>query len=105
MADSLFQGAIVADAPFAFAGLLRAEGFGGALSLEEASPAVIRAVELGRFCLASAVRFAAGALGGGEAAGEQRARDVESDLFLLACVLMYLCVRTHARTFGLKITR
>ena len=81
LADSLFQGAIVADAPFAFAGLLRAEGFGGAFSLEEASPAVVGAVELGRFCLASAVRFAAGALGGGEAAGEQRERDVESDLF------------------------
>ena len=83
MADLLFEGAIVANAFFAFAGLFRAEGFGGALGLDEAGPAVIGAVEFGRFCFASAVGFAAGAPGGGETAGEQREGDLEGDLFCL----------------------
>lgn len=83
LADLFFQGAIVANALFAFAGLFRAEGFGGALSLEEAGPATIGAVELGRFCLARAVGFAAGALGGGEAAGEQWELGLERDLLFL----------------------
>src|SRR6266568_6329336 len=83
LTDLLFEGAIIANAFFAFAGLNWAEGFGGALGLDEASPAVIGAVELGRFCFASAVRFAAGAAGGGEAAREQRESEVESDLFCL----------------------
>src|SRR6266496_2712840 len=81
LADLLFQGAVVADAYFAFAGLLQAEGFGGALGLNETGPAVVGAVEFGRFGFASAIRFAAGALGGGEAAGQQWESDVESDLF------------------------
>ena len=83
LADLLFQGVIVANALFAFAGLRPGEGFGGALGLDEAGPAVIGTVELGRFCFAGAVGFAAGALGGGEAAGEHRESDVEDELFCL----------------------
>lgn len=83
LADLLFQGAIMANALSTFAGFFGGEGFGGAFSLEEAGPAVIRAVELGRFGFTGAVGFAAGAAGGGEAAGEQRERDLEGDLFCL----------------------
>lgn len=81
LVDLLFQGAVIGDAPAALAGLFGGEGFGGAFSLEESGPAVIRAVELGQFGFAGAVGFAAGAAGGGEAAGEQREGDLEGDLF------------------------
>ena len=81
MAELLFQGAIVANAFFAFPGRFRAEGFGNAFSLEEAGPAIIRAVEFGRFGFTGAVGFAAGAAGGGEAAGEQRQGDAEDQIF------------------------
>ena len=81
MADLLFQGAIVGDALAAFAGLLRGEGFGGALAGQEAGPAIVGAMELGRFGFAGAVGFAAGAAGGGEAAGQQREGDLEGDRF------------------------
>ena len=81
LVDLFFQGAIVANALAAFAGLFGGDGFGGAFSLEEARPAVIRAVELGRFGFAGAVGFAAGAACGGEAAGQQREGDVEGDCF------------------------
>jgi len=81
LAELLFQGAVVAHAALAFAGLFGAEGPGGALALNEARPAIIRAVELGRFGFAGAVGFAAGAAGGGEAAGEQRQREVEGHFF------------------------
>jgi len=70
------------NAPFAFAGLFRGESFGGALSLQETRPAVIGAVELGWFGFAGAVRLAAGAPGGGEAAGQQWEGDLEGDVFL-----------------------
>jgi len=81
LAELLFQGAIVANAFFAFPGLFRAEGFGGAFSLKETGPAIIGAVELGRFGFAGAVGFAASAAGGGDAAGEQREGDLEGHFF------------------------
>jgi hypothetical protein len=81
LADLLFQGAVMGDAPAAFAGLSQGEGFGGGLSLQEACPAVIGAVELGRFGFAAAVGFAAGAAGGGDAAWEQGEGDAEGDGF------------------------
>lgn len=83
LVDLPFQGVIVADAFFAFAGLFGGEGFGGPFSLKKTSPAVIGAVEPGWFVLAGAVGFAAGAASGGEAAGEQGQSDVEGNLFLL----------------------
>ncbi len=82
LADLFFQSAMVANAFLAFARLLRAEGFGGALACDEAGPAVIGTVEPGRFGFASATRFAAGAPGGGEAARQEREGDVEGALFL-----------------------
>ena len=81
LADLFFQGAIIAKALTAFAGLFGGDRFGGAFSLQEAGPAEIGAVELGRFGFAGAIGFAAGAAGGGEAAGEQRQGDVEGDSF------------------------
>ena len=42
LADLFFQGAIMGDAPFAFAGLFGGEGLGGGVSLQEAGPAVSR---------------------------------------------------------------
>ena len=77
LAELLFQGAIVANALFAFAGLFGAEGFGGAFAVEKTRPAIIGAVESGRLGFAGAVGFAAGAAGGGEAAGEQRQGEVK----------------------------
>ena len=82
LVDLLFQGVVVANALSAFAGFLRGEGFGGAFSFQKAGPAVVRAVELGRFGFAGTVGFAAGGASGGEATGEQRQGDVEGDLFL-----------------------
>ncbi len=79
--DLFFQGVIVADALFAFAGLRWRQGFGGALSLQEAGPAVIGAVELGGLGFAGAAGFAAGGVGGGEAARQQRQSGVKGDLF------------------------
>jgi len=81
LADLLFQGAVMGDAPAAFAGLSGGEGFGGGLSLQEAGAAEVGAVELGRFGFAAAVGFAAGAAGGGDAAWEQRESDAEGDGF------------------------
>ena len=81
MTELFFQGAVVAKAFFAFPGLFRAEGFGGAFSLKETGPAIIGAVELGRFGFAGAVGFAASAAGGGDAAGEQREGDLEGHFF------------------------
>ena len=49
LADLFFQGAIIANALTAFAGLFGGDRFGGAFSLQEAGPAEIGAVELGRF--------------------------------------------------------
>jgi len=51
LADLFFQGAIVANAFFAFADLLGAEGFGGALGVDEARPAVVGTVEMGGVAL------------------------------------------------------
>jgi hypothetical protein len=79
--DLFFQGAEIGDAFAAFTGLFEGEGFGGAFSLQEAGPAVIWAVEFGRLGLAGAVGFAAGGAGGGEAAGQEREGDLESDVF------------------------
>jgi len=90
LADLFFQGAVMGDALFAFAGLFGGEGFGGAFSLQETSPAVIGAVELGRFGFTGAVGFAAGAAGGGEAAGQQREGDAEGDVFLRRSALFCL---------------
>ena len=81
MADLFFQGAVMGDAPTTFAGLGGGEGFGGGFSLQEAGPAVIGAVELGRFGFAAAVGFAAGAAGGGDAAREQGEGDAEGEGF------------------------
>ena len=81
--ELLFQGVIVAEAFFAFAGLFGGEGFGSAFSLQEAGPAVIGTMELGWFGLAGAVGFAAGAASSGKAAGQQREGDVKGELFLL----------------------
>ncbi len=81
LGELFFQGAEVANAFFAFAGLCGAEGLGGALSLDETGPAEIGAVELGRFGFAGAVGFAAGAGGGGKAAGQEWEGDVEGEFF------------------------
>ena len=86
LADLLFQGAIVGDAPAAFARLFGGEGLGGAFALEKACPAIVGAMELGRFGFAGAVGFAAGAAGGGEAAGEQGESEVEGDGFGFFCL-------------------
>ena len=80
LADLLFQGAVVDDAPATFAGLGGGEGLGGAFTIQEAGPAVIGAVELGRFSFAGTVGFAAGGADGGEAAGQEGQSDVEGDL-------------------------
>jgi len=92
LADLFFQGAVMGDAPLAFAGFLGGEGLGGAFSLQEAGPAVIGTVEPGRFGFAGAVGFAAGAAGGGEAAGQQREGDVEGDGFCCRSALFCLHV-------------
>ena len=76
------QGAIISAAFSAFAGLLQSEGFGGAFALQEASPAVVGAVEFWGLGLAGAVGFTAGAAGGGEAAGQQGEGDEEGEIFL-----------------------
>ena len=90
LADLFFQGAVIGDALFAYAGFLRGEGFGGGLSLQEAGPAEVGAVELGWFGFAAAVGFAAGAAGGGDAAWEQREGDAEGDGFCGASDLFCL---------------
>ena len=81
--DLFFQGAIVGNSSLTFPSLCGGQSFGGAFSFAEAGPAVIGAVEFGRFGLAGAIGFAAGAAGGGEAAREEWEGDVESDLFWL----------------------
>ena len=80
--DLFFQGAEMADTFAAFSGLLGSESLGGALTMEEAGPAVVRAVEFGGPGFAGAVGRAAGGEGGGEAAGQQRQGDLEGDNFL-----------------------
>ena len=79
--DLLFQGTEVGDALAALVRLFGGEGFGGAFTVEEAGPAVVRAVKFGGFGFAGAVGFAAGGAGGGEAAGEQGQGDVEGEPF------------------------
>ena len=81
-AELCLQGAVTADALAAFPGFCWGEGFSGAFPLEEAGPAIIGAVELGRFGFAGAVGFAASAGGGGETARQQREGDVEGEGFL-----------------------
>jgi hypothetical protein len=87
LADQLvnlfFQGSIIADASLAFAGLEGGDGFGGTLSLEEAGPAEVGAVEFGRGGFAGTVGFAAGAPGGGDAAGQEGQLDLEGEIFSL----------------------
>ena len=83
LGELFFQGAVVANAFFAFASLCGAEGLGGALSLDETGPTEIGPVEPGRFGFAGTVGLAAGAGGGGEAAWEQWEGDVESEFFCL----------------------
>ena len=79
--DLFFERAIVGNSSSAFPSLRGGESFGSSLSFQETGPAVIGAVQPGRFGLAGAIGFAAGAAGGGEAAGEQRQRDVEGGFF------------------------
>ena len=79
--DLLLQPTIVANAFLALLSLFGGQGFGSALSLDEAGPAMIRAMEFGRFGFAGAVGFTAGALGGGEAAWQQGEAGLESNLF------------------------
>ena len=64
---------VVFDSSFAFLGFFLAEGDGGSGALRDSGPAVIEAVQFWRLGLAGTVRFAAGALRGGDAAGQQRA--------------------------------
>jgi hypothetical protein len=90
LAKLFFQGPITGDALAAFAGLGRGESLGGAFSLQEAGPAVIGAVELGRVGLAGAAGFAAGAPGGGEAAGQEREGDLEGDFSCLHIPNVYI---------------
>lgn len=90
LADLLFQGSEIGDALFAFAGFLESEGFGGGLSLQEAGPAEVGAVELGGGGFAAAVGFAASAAGGGDAAWEQREGDAEGDSF--CCGSAFFCL-------------
>ena len=82
LADLFFEGAVMGDAFFAFASLCGGEGFSRASSLQETGPAVIGAMELGRFGFTGAVGFTAGAAGGGEAAGQQGEGDEEGEIFL-----------------------
>ena len=79
--DLLLQPTIIANAFFAFLSLLGGEGLGGALSLDEAGPTMIGAMEFGRLGFAGAVGFAAGALGGGKAARQQGEAGLERNLF------------------------
>jgi hypothetical protein len=51
------------------------------MSLDEAGPAIIGAVELGRLGFAGAVGFAAGAAGGGKTAGQEGEFGLERDFF------------------------
>ena len=91
LADLFLQGAIISAAFSAFAGLLQSEGFGGAFALQEASPAVVGAVEFWGLGLAGAVGFTAGAAGGGEAAWKEWEGDVQRDLF---CWHLFSCIHT-----------
>ena len=68
MVNLLLQVAVVAYSFLAFTGFFFADRLCGSLSLYDSSPAVIGAVEFGRILFAGAIRFAAGALGGGDAA-------------------------------------
>ena len=88
--DLLFQSAKVANALLAFASLFRAKGLGGALALDEAGPAIVGTMEFRRLGFAGAIGFAAGALGGGEAAGQQRELGLKSDLFCFHSPNVYI---------------
>ena len=63
--DLLLEASVIFDPPLAFLGDLFADGFGGALALDEPRPAVVGAVKLGSFAFAGAMGLAAGAPGGG----------------------------------------
>ena len=73
----------MADSLLAFGGFLLADGFGGSFSGNDSRPAVIGAVEFFGGLFAGAVGFAAGALGGGDTAGQQGQAHRKGDLFCL----------------------
>ena len=71
LVDLALELAVVVDSALALLGLLLGQGFGRALALQEAGPAVINSVKFRRVGLAGAVGLATGTGSGGEAARQQ----------------------------------
>ena len=84
----MLQLSVVLDATGALTSLLWAQGFGGALSLQKSSPAIIQAVQLGRLSFADAMGLAASAGRGGKAARQQRQSYFEQHDFV---AFLHLC--------------